>query len=323
MDNDWNTADQSIDAAVHERNSALRLQRRYYDSLHYVDLSTVNADAYYDSLKDRSKFKEPRDTSRRNAEKKSGISGFLKFKALFSEKSKNELDNKKETAAPLQKEYSKSFSECVQREREQFYQRQEDSNNAVNLMRQKLIQHDRAEVLEYFRDVLLVDDFTLDKLATNERYKSFVAVTDYDPKSSELSYCLRIPNQEEICVIDSFFYDEKEEIISSRDVNKTRARNIRLRIVRAMLLRSAAMVYLSDDYENVKSVNITGYLNYYDSAFGNEQRIDAVKVKISKDTFEQLNPEHLKLEDLFVRVLKVKEAAGLYNKEPFELNEIK
>lgn len=178
-------------------------------------------------------------------------------------------------------------------------------------------------MLEYFQAVLLFDEFTLDILKTNEWYESGVTVTDYDPKLSELSYCFRIPNQEEICVIERFVYDDNEETITSRDLDKTHARNIRLMIVRAMLIRSAAMVYCSDTYKNVKSVNVTGYLSYYDSAFGNEQRIDAVKVKISKDTFEQLNPEHLKLEDLFVRVLKVKEAAGLYNKEPFELKEIK
>lgn len=103
MDNDWNAADQSMDAAVDERNNALSLQMEYYGSLHYVNLNTVNADAYYDSLKDRSEFKEPRDKSRKNAEKDSGISVFLKFKAMFSETSKNELGNKKKEAAILQK----------------------------------------------------------------------------------------------------------------------------------------------------------------------------------------------------------------------------
>jgi len=160
-------------------------------------------------------------------------------------------------------------------------------------------------------------------LGTKALYESFVTVTDYDPKSLELSYFFRIPKKEEICVIDNFFYDEKIERIISRDLDKTRSRSFRLRIVRAILLRSVAMVFCSDVYKNVKSVNITGYLSYYEPAFGNEQRINAVKVKINKDTFDQLVPEIMNLEDFFVRVLKVKEAAGLYNKEPFELNEIK
>jgi hypothetical protein len=71
-----------------------------------------------------------------------------------------------------------------------------------------------------------------------------------------------------------------------------------------MMFRSAAMVYCSDAYENIKSINITEYLSYYDLAFGNDQKIDVVKVKIGKEIFKQLNLRHLNIEELFVRVLK-------------------
>lgn len=322
MEKDWNTTE-SIEAAVRERNEKLSFQRKYYDNLHYVHLYPVNVDEYYEGLKDWSRFKQPRDTSCKDAEKDSGISGLLKFKAWFSETSKSELDKKKANAVALQKEYSELHAKQVDLQREQFYQRQEDGNKAVDVMLQNLMRHNPEEIIKFFQAVLSGDKFTLDRLETNELYQSYVAVTDYDPKTSELSYSFRIPNQEEICVIKRFFYDDKEGIITSCDLSKTRAMNSRLRLVRAMLLRSAAMVFCSDAYESIKSVNITGYLSYYDSAFGNDQKIDVVKVKIGKDVFEQLNPSRLKLEELFVRVLKVKEATGLYSKVPFELKEIK
>jgi len=233
------------------------------------------------------------------------------------------LDKKKANAVALQKEYSELSAKLVNLQRKQFYQRQEDSNKAVEVKRQNLVRHNPDEIIEFFQEVHSRDKFTLDMLETNELYQSFVGVTDYDPKTSELSYSLRIPNQEEICVIDRFFYDDKEGIITSRDLNKTSAINIRLRIVRAILLRSAAMVYCSDAYESVKSVNITGYLSYYDSAFGNNQKVDVVKVKIGKGIFEQLNPSGLEFEELFVRELMVRKAIGLYSKMPYELKEIK
>lgn len=214
MDKDWNTAE-SIEAAVGERNEGLRFQRQYYDSLHYVDLYPVNVDEYYEGLKDWSRFKQPRDTSRKDAEKDSGISGLLKLKARFSERSKSELNKKKVNAVALQKEYSELHAKQVDLQREQFYQRQEDGNKAVDVMQQNLMRHNQDEIIKFFQAVLSGDKFTLDRLETNKLYQSFVAVTDYDPKTFELSYCFRIPNQEEICVIKRFFYDEKEGIIFS------------------------------------------------------------------------------------------------------------
>jgi len=92
----------------------------------------------------------PKDKSRKDAEKKSGISPFLKTKALFSETSKKELDNKKLKAAKLEKEYSQSYTKRIQSEEEQFYQRQSDKNYAINQRRQKLAEHDPEEVLKYF-----------------------------------------------------------------------------------------------------------------------------------------------------------------------------
>jgi hypothetical protein len=321
MDKELNTAE-SLKAAVVERNEELRFQRRYYDSLHNLDIYPVNVDEYYDGLKDWSRFKEPRDTSRKDAEKDSGISRFLKFKAIFSETSKSELHKKKASAVALQKQYSELSAKEVDLKRKQFYQRQEDNNKAVEKMRQNLMRHNPDEIIEFFQAVLSGDGFTLNRLEANERYQSFVAVKDYDPTTSELSYSFRIPNQEEICVIDRFLYDDNEGIITSCDFDKTRAMNIRLRVVRAMLLRSAAMVYYSDSHGIIKSVNITGYLSYYDSALGNNQEINVVKVKIGKDVFKQLNLSRLNLKELFVRVLGVKEATGLYSKEPFKLKEI-
>lgn len=323
MDNDLNAADQFIKAEIDERNNALFNQRRYYDSLHYVDLYPINASEYYEGLKDRSRFKEPKDKSHKDAEKDLGISRFLKLMALFFESSKFELNKKRVSAVELEKEYSESFAKRVSRRREQFYQRQDKGNKAVDLMLQNLMQHDPAEVQKYFQTVLASDQFTLDMLETNELYQSFVAVTNYDAKSSELSYNFRIPSQEEICSIDRFFYDDEKRIITARDLDKTRTRNIKLRMVRAMILRSATLVYYSDAYGNIKTVNVTGYLNYNDSAIGDKQSIDVIRVKIDKDTFEKLKIERLKLDDLFVRVLDVKEAAGIYSKEPYELKKIK
>ena len=322
MSNDCDDKKQAVDELVVERNAELNAQRRYYDRLHFIELYPLNSEVYYENLKDWTKFKEPKDTSYKDAEKDSGISAFLKVKALFSKASKSILNDKKLEAKILQKEYSDLYSKRVERLREQFYKRQEQRNNEIDLMKENLKKHDSVEVLKFFKAVLQSDEFTLDMLGTYEPYRNDIVMKGYDPKTGVLSYKYRIPNPEEVCVIDKFYYDVKSDRIISRDLEKTRARNIRIKIARAILLRSAAMVYYSDNYENIKRLRISGYLNYYDSALGNERDISVMILEISKDVFKQINLERARLNELFERVIKTKDSAGLYNKKLYELEEV-
>lgn len=319
MKNDEDVYKQAIDEEIGERYVALREQSRYYDRLHFIELYPLNADAYYEGLKDWSKFREPKDTSHKEAEKDSGISFFLKVKAFFSKTSRAELDEKKSKAEDLQKEYSDSFSRQVEHDRKQFYKEQAQYNNAVELMKNKLKKHDSVEVVEFFKTVLQSDKFTLDMFDSHELYRNGLIMKEYNPETGELSYSYRIPDPEEICVIKGFYYDKESDSIISRELDKTVARNIRIKIARAILLRSAAMVYYSDVFENIKTIRITGYLTYFDAAFGTERDINVMSLEISKDTFNQIVLERVSLSELFERELKTKEAVGLYSKKPYEL----
>ncbi len=100
---------QDIDETIGECAAALRKQRLYYDSIRYLDIMSIDPDIYYDGLKDWSQFREPKDTSRRDAEKDSGVSLFLKVKAFFSDEAKKELFDKKVKADVLEKEYAKYY----------------------------------------------------------------------------------------------------------------------------------------------------------------------------------------------------------------------
>ena len=48
--------DRNHDEIVSEQNEKLRIQRNYYRRLHVDDLCILNAEEYYESLKDWSKF---------------------------------------------------------------------------------------------------------------------------------------------------------------------------------------------------------------------------------------------------------------------------
>ena len=307
---------------IGEKYSMLREQRQYYDKLHYLRLLFLDPDNYYEGLKDYSTFKEPKNNSHKDAEKEVGISIFLKFKALFLDKAKCDLIHKKEKAKILEKEYEKYHYNQVKRLREEFYDKQQQYNSDVELKKENLKNGKANEVCEYFKEALLRDKFSLDILETNELYPINVIIDGYSNESKVLSYHYRIPDHEQICVIGKFLFDENEETIVSKDIDAEHARIIRLKVARALILRSAVLIFGSDNYKNIESVNITGYLEYYDTAFGNWEYIDVMKVNISRECYNKINPERANLKDLFERKLKVKESTGLYIKRPYELKHV-
>lgn len=128
-----------------------------------------------------------------------------------------------------------------------------------------------------------------------------------------------------ICVIDKFIYDEESGEILQKKFDGIHATKIRINLIERLLLRSVAMIMCSDKYNYVSAVNLTGFLNYYDSAYGNYRELNVAKLQISKDVFSQINLERVNVSELFKRVLNEQFhiSLGLYEKEPFELSEIK
>ena len=98
-----------------------------------------------------------------------------------------------------------------------------------------------------------------------------------------------------------------------------------MHLIQTLLLRSAARIICSDESKNIEFINITGFLRYYDRAYGNNREINVVELNINRELILQINPERANISELFERVLKgkFKTSAGLYDKEPFGLAEIK
>lgn len=321
--------DRNYDEIVSEQNEKLRIQRNYYRRLHVDDLCILNAEEYYESLKDWSKFKEPRDTSKRDAEKDLKLTIlvklWLKFKSIFSDKAKRELEEKRKEAKVLQQEYEQYHQKRVNRMRAQFEEQQRKNHESVDEMKSMYAKGDKKQIINFFNAVLVNDDFTLDILYRKERYDSASVISEYDENTKNLSYRYRIPNSDEICVIDRFVYDEKSGEIIAKELDKTHAKRVRMYLLQTLLLRSAARIICSDESKNIEFINLTGFIRYYDRAYGNNREINVVKLNISREIILQINPERANISELFERVLKgkFKTSAGLYDKEPFGLTEIK
>lgn len=305
-----------------EQNKQLRLQRKYYRRLHIDNLHPVDVDEYYESLKDWSEFIVPKNTSKQDAEKDSQITSILKIRAIFSNKAKKELEKKQEKAKLLQHKYEQDYQKRVNRKRFQFDDNQRKNHKLVDDMKSKFMKGDEEQIIEFFNFVLQSDDFTLD---TQNYYDAVTKVLKCDAETNMLSYRYKLPDKGEICVIDKFIYDEESGEILQKKFDGIHATKIRINLIERLLLRSVAMIMCSDKYNYVSAVNLTGFLNYYDSAYGNYRELNVAKLQISKDVFSQINLERVNVSELFKRVLNEQFhiSLGLYEKEPFELSEIK
>lgn len=168
------------------------------------------------------------------------------------------------------------------------------------------IEGDKEQITNFFDAVLKSDDFTLDILNRQEYYDAANEVSQYDEKAKTLSYKYRIPNSDEICVIDRFVYDHKKNAVIAKELDKTHAQKVRLHVLETLLLRSVIRVIRSDEYKYVEFVNLAGFLRYYDRAYGNYRENNVVKLVISRNVLLQINLERVFISELFNRVLKGK-----------------
>lgn len=184
---------------------------------------------------------------------------------------------------------------------------------------------DKKQIINFFNAVLVNDDFTLDILYRKERYDSASVISEYDEKTKTLSYRYRIPNSDEICVIDRFVYDKESREVIAKELDKTHAKRVRMHLLQTLLLCSAARIICSDESKSIEFINLTDFICYYDRAYENNRDINVVKLNISREIILQINPERANISELFKRVLKgkFKTSAGLYDKEPVGLTEIK
>jgi len=290
----------------------------YNRKLHYIYLHPLTPDEYYESLKDKrqyGKFKEPRIKDFR---KGVGITAGLIAKAFIFKEAKEELKNKGAEAKVLHKNDVEQAWTHYKKRRERFYNRQQSYNATFDLLKERLTDNDREQMVNYIEHALNSDNFSVD---FQHQFDINVRSIDYNSESSELLFSYRIPDLEEILVFSRYEYDEEEDEIKPIEPDKKLALERRMSIARSILLRAAVMVYLSDAYQNIKNVYITGFLLYYDSAFGDMQIKNVIKVGISKEDFDNTKLETVKVEELFKRRLNAQESSGLYSKKPYELKE--
>lgn len=304
---------------IAEQTEILHALRRYYRDLYRVDIVPLNPDDYYDQQLDRRDYREPKDESRRQAAKEAGVSLPLRIRALLSETARSELNERKAAADARQIVLAEEHAAMVEEHRAYFLQQQNQYNEMIDERKRMYLNGDPDEVMAYFEDVLLGDRFMIEFAEQPPLYKSCARAISYDPGKKSLCIRYRVPNADEICTIKSFTYNEKEWAVETKELPAQNAHRVRTDVLHAIIVRTAALVFYSDTYHLVDSLTITGYLDYFDRAYGTNQTVDVLKTTISEEEFLKVDLERARLEDLFARLFKTDVSTGLYRKEPYEL----
>jgi len=298
---------------VEERNEIVKIDReeqleeernikKYFTGLHYIDLQPLNPDEFYENEKRKAMKNGPKIPTRKDSQKDAGITLWLKIKSYFSEdarKKRNVLEEKAE-------EYYKTNLELVMPRKTAYDKRCEQK---YTFMRDQLRNGNKNEVIHFMEEVLYSDDFSVDG---GTRYEINVSL-DYLGNQSQLNVRYRIPNEYEIRVIPRY----------RQKMSKADEAEFRIDIVKKILLRMVAMVFLSDIDMNIQNVFLIGYLDYFDSSIGTHEQKNVIQFKMNRTLFNKIDLERVRVTDLYEKRIKPKISEKLYLKEPVDLKEIK
>lgn len=303
-----------------ERTAEQKERDRYLRGLCYENLRPTKPDRYIKErlggIHQRYRYKPSLEELRKDA----GLNWKIELASLFSKKYRekeekirhdalmqwiNEMDEYDEKVKEDQKEYDAKRKELKEKLLHQLYLQSQGSSRCAN---------------EYYSYVLDKDDFSVDGI---NRYKNEHGNITFSKKSGEIKLAYRIPDKCEITTVSEYVYNEKKDVIEQKEFDAKTAAKWRLRIAESVLLRCIALIFASDAFDIVKAISIYGYLEYYDPAYGDNQRKAVMHAKITKETFQKVDLKKVNPIDLFARVLHVTMSAGLYSKEAYELLEIR
>lgn len=251
-------------------------------------------------------------SARKDSERQVGITWWMRLKALVNKSSRQELETKKQQTI--------SDAKVLLSNRRNRYKQQTEIRNDE---RQRLVdileRSEPTEVENYFLFVLESDHYSVDGVYF---YEVIVSQLQYIPESRELFFEYRVPSIEELPELYDFDFDKKTNEWVCKGVHKQKTLKRRVNTARAVLIRAISSVFMADEFNNIDRVTVKGLMCYDDMVYERNAIKTVMEVSAVKNKFK--HRYHVdELEQLFREELQAKESAGLYNAEPFKLNEPK
>jgi hypothetical protein len=302
-----------------EREAA-ELSDRVLENYQYIHCSDLLRCSYARFL--QSVIKHPTEPSQRSIRrrelKNEGVTLFQKaaagWNSIFGDGEKQKDIDKKKAIA--EEEARKKYNQAMA----VYADEMKDYRSRLDYYEELLHQGDEDVTLDYFNYVLSNDSFSAD---TFSKYQVVADVFAFDKQTGTLEVDYRIPEADEIPALTRFVYDRSTgDIVGQPIANKKSAATHRLNFARALLLRAAATIHLSDEAYVVKRIVMNGYLYFGGTASGRAQKKLVIKAIFPCKMIETLSPEHVEIAKLFAEDLRATEVPGIYSKDPYELGEM-
>ena len=304
---------------VNGLNSDLPNVMNYLNSLCYNNLLPLSTEEYIvEKLKLVTRY-HPEKPRKKDAEKDVGLNLGVKALGKIPGKTKEKLEDLQKRANELYNARIETYELDVQRYEAEYQQKRKERETTLRNNVLALSKGSHVAASKYFGYALARDDYSVD---AKHRFFPDYSELSFNHLDGSIQLSYRIPNTNEIPIIAKYEYNEKKDSIDPCFYDSKTSAKLRLQIAESVLLRAAAVIFLSDEFDLVKSISITGFIRYYDSAFGNDQSKNVIRITITKDHFGKINIEKVSPYDLFDRGLKAKISSGLYAKEPYEISDI-
>lgn len=232
-----------------EAETRYAAEKKAHETLHYRDLHARTLTAHMNETDQRPT--EPSLKSfEKQAEKEAGVSAgkrlMTKVPFLFK-KAKNEVAEMKAEAAPVaQQRYQEAYAEYEKKTAER--------EERVRAFTEAFRQGHPQEVIAYFSRALGRDRVKLYDDAEN--YKP--DIRDLQFADGRLSFEFRLPDNDELRPVTAYKYSEEKNALEPVRMNFLQVPAYRLETVRALMLRYAACVFMSDECGIVREVLLTG-----------------------------------------------------------------
>lgn len=298
---------------------AEQLSAQLLENYQYIHCSNLNRCNYAQFL--NSVIKHPSQPSegsiRRHAMRNEGVTFRKKAGAFFDRvfgdgKKQAELDKSRAAAEiKAQQRYADALS-VYNDEMAEYHERLDYYENLLH-------QGDPDVTRDYYNYVLRGDKFSAD---TFSDFEIIADAFSYDKQTGTLEVSYRIPETDEIPAISRFVYDHSTGELVGQELSKRAAATHRLNFSRALLLRAAATIHISDEASKVRKIVMNGYIYFGGTASGRSQKKLVIKATFPCELIEKLSPEHIEIARLFTEDIKATEVPGLYTKDPYELGEM-
>ena len=277
----------------------------------YLNLFPCRVSDYLNSIK-RTPPKPTLRQYQKYAKQDEGITLGKRIKAFFNDDEDKALQKKIELAeAEAKKNYEIASQE---------YSRQiEAESERLRVIDDALISHEKEVTEEYFSFCLHQDSIPNNGL---EDFEFRFSDLCYSANNKTLSFYYRLPEKGAVALVNKYEFSEDYNHIVYTPLEDEYATLYYKNELQALVFRAASVLFLSDEYKSIDSIDIIGFIDYYDPSYGTNQLKNVMRVTICATEFAKVDITKVEIDRFLSSHAQMSVSAGLYEMKAYEVDDL-